>query len=114
MSTEINIGFLVALMLYTSVIASWWIIFRKAGRPGWASIIPIYNIIVLLDIADLESGFFNALPFYIPVLNIIWFFILSYGLSSAYKKDIGFTFGLFLFPYIFFPILAFSKERISN
>jgi len=108
------IGFLVALMLSIPVFASCWIIFRKAGRPGWAAIIPIYNLIVLLEIADLESGFFKALPFFIPGLNIIWYFILSYGLSSAYKKDIGFTFGLFLFPFIFFPILAFSKERISN
>ena len=32
------------------IIVSMWKIFEKAGKPGWAAIIPIYNIIILLEI----------------------------------------------------------------
>lgn len=32
------------------IIVSLWKIFKKAGKPGWASIVPIYNMIVLLEI----------------------------------------------------------------
>ncbi|MEM8524784.1 MAG: hypothetical protein AAGG68_09070 [Bacteroidota bacterium] len=47
---------IIALILYLGiialVIASIWKVYEKAGKPGWAAIVPIYNIIVLLEIVD--------------------------------------------------------------
>ena len=39
------------LALIVFLIVTMWKIFTKAGKPGWASIIPIYNVFVMLDIA---------------------------------------------------------------
>ena len=51
------------------MIASMWKIFTKAGQPGWASIIPIYNIIVLLKIVNRPVWWIILLL--IPIVNFI-------------------------------------------
>src|SRR3989344_1522757 len=42
--------FAVSIALTVLMIASYWKIFTKAGQPGWASLVPIYNIVVILRI----------------------------------------------------------------
>ncbi len=100
---------LIFLIVGVIVIFSMWRIFEKAGKPGWAAIIPIYNLIVLLKIAG-QSPWLVILLF-IPIINWIVLFILSMGLATAFNKSVLFALGLFFFPYIFYPILAFGDAE---
>ena len=84
-----------------------WKIYQKAGKPGWASIVPIYNIVVLCQIAG-KSGWWTLLLI-IPIVNIIILIILMHGLSKNFGKGVGTTLGLIFLSPIFIPILAFSK-----
>jgi len=40
---------ILAALTILQIIATW-LIYKKAGQPGWASIIPFYNFYVLLKI----------------------------------------------------------------
>jgi hypothetical protein len=91
------------------IIASQWVIFTKAGQPGWASLVPIYNIIVLFDIIKKPSWWF--LMFFIPIVNIIFMIKMIHALSVAFGKGAGFTAGLIFFGIIFYPILAFGSAK---
>jgi hypothetical protein len=91
------------------MIASQWVIFSKAGKPGWASIVPIYNIIVLFDIIKKPGWWF--IMFFIPIVNIIFMVKLTHALSVAFGKGAGFTAGLIFFGIIFYPILAFGDAK---
>ncbi|HXB90846.1 MAG TPA: DUF5684 domain-containing protein, partial [Puia sp.] len=71
-----------------------WIIFQKAGKPGWASIIPIYSLYVLLKIVG-KPGWWLLL-FCIPVVNIVYLIWTINMLSKSFGKDEGFTVGLVL------------------
>lgn len=108
MSDEI-IG-LVLLLVYAGVIialiVSFWKIFVKAGQPGWASIIPIYNIYILLKIVCRPSWW--LLLYIIPVANIIVSIVVTLDLAKRFNKGTGFGIGLILLPVIFYPILAFD------
>jgi len=89
-------------------LATQWIVYTKAGKPGWASLIPIYNTIVLLEIVG--KPWWWILMFFIPVVNIV-FLIWTYNmLSKSFGQSEGFTVGLILLSVIFFAILAFSKH----
>jgi hypothetical protein len=91
------------------MIASLWKIFTKAGKPGWACIIPIYNIIVLLDIVG--KPWWWLLLMLIPFVNfvlLIWVYNL---LSKSYGHGVGFTLGLIFLGFIFIPILAFGDSK---
>ncbi len=46
-----------------------WRIYKKAGQPGWAAVIPFYNIVIWLRIIS-KPGWWLILLF-IPVVNII-------------------------------------------
>ena len=97
------LGF-IALML-----ASQWKIFEKAGQPGWASLIPFYNIHIYLQIIQKPNWW--ILLVFIPFVNIIIFFLFAHELSKAFGKDGTYTLGLIFLGFIFFPLLAFGDAR---
>ena len=96
------------------MIAAMWMIFSKAGQPGWAAIVPIYNFIVLLKVAK-KPLWWIVLIFFVPVANIIFLIMTYHGVSVSFGKGAGFTVGIIFLPFIFLPILAFgSAEYITE
>lgn len=91
------------------MVASMWKVFTKAGRPGWASLIPIYNTVVMLEIAGKPAWWF--LLFFIPVVNLIVSVVLFFALAAAFNKSSAFGLGLMLLGIIFFPLLAFGDAE---
>lgn len=108
-------GILIVILFiisYVLIIVSLWKIFKKAGKPGWASIIPIYNIYVICQIA--EKKWWNILLLLIPIANIYAMIVLYNGLAKKFGKSEWFVVGMILLPIIFFPILAFSGSEPIN
>jgi hypothetical protein len=97
-----------ALIFIVISIIGKWKVYEKAGKPGWASIIPIYNIIVMLEIVGKPIWWF--LLFFIPCVNFV-FLIWTYNLlSKSFGKSEGFTVGLVLLSPIFLCILGFGDS----
>ena len=90
------------------IIASLWTLFKKAGKPGWASIVPIYSTLILLEI--IRKPWWWILLMIIPVVNIVYSIWATNLFVKSYGKDEGFTVGVLLLPIVFYPILAFSKS----
>ena len=99
------IGLLVAVL----VIAGMWKVFTKAGKPGWAAIIPIYNTIVLLQIAGKPIWWIVLL--FIPIVNFVIAVMVMISLAKAFGKGTGFALGLLFLSPIFIPILGFSDAQ---
>jgi len=91
------------------IVASMWKIFVKAGEPGWAAIIPIYNFIVLLKIAGKPAWWIILLL--IPVVNFVILAIVCIALAKNFGKGAGFGLGLLFLSPIFYPMLAFGDAR---
>ncbi len=106
------IGGIIYLAIIVLIVAAQWKIFAKAGKPGWAAIIPIYNIIVLLEI--IGKPLWWIFLFLIPGVNIV-FLIWTYNLlGKSFGKTEGFTVGMLLLPFIFIPILGFGDAKYSG
>lgn len=99
--------FCLALTIF--LIAAMWKVFEKAGQPGWASIIPIYNFYVMTKIGG-KPGWWTLMLF-IPGVNIIFVIWLDNMISKSFGKDEGFTAGLVLLGAIFWPILGFGSAK---
>ena len=99
--------FIIAVAVFE--IAAMWKVFEKAGRPGWAAIVPIYNIVVLCQVAG-KSGWW-VLLFIIPIVNIIVAIILAFGVAKNFGKGGLFAIGLLLLGIIFYPILGFGDAE---
>ena len=97
---------IVILAVAVFMIASMWRVFTKAGKPGWAAIIPIYNIIVLLEIVGRPIWW--IVLFFIPFVNFVIMIIIYIDLATSFGKSGGFAVGLILLGIIFFPILAWG------
>jgi hypothetical protein len=107
---------IVFLLLYIAicvvVIAGVWKVFTKAGEPGWASLVPIYNIIVLLKIVDKPIWWFLLL--FIPLVGLIISIIVSVELAKKFGKGTGYGIGIALLGFIFLPMLGFSDAEYQG
>jgi hypothetical protein len=105
-------GALVSLIWLAAIvvmIAALWKIFEKAGKPGWAALIPFYNIYIMLELAG-KPGWWLVL-FLIPLINLIMTIIVTIAFAAKFGKSGGFAAGMIVLPFIFYPLLAFSDER---
>ena len=100
---------LLPLIVFAITVAGMWKIFTKAGEPGWAAIVPIYNIWVLTKIGD--SGvlwFALSVLFGLPVIKIYIDVLDKFG------KGIGYALGMFFLPFVFFPLLGFGDAQFRG
>lgn len=105
-------GTLIALAVVIALIASIWKVFEKAGEAGWAAIIPIYNLVVLLKISGKPIWWLVLMI--IPFVNIIASLLVLLALAKNFGKGAGFGLGLFFLGFIFFPILGFGSARYQG
>jgi hypothetical protein len=103
----------VTIIIYIAIIvlyiAGVWKTFDKAGKPGWAAIIPIYNLIVMLEIA--KKPLWWIILMLIPLVNIVIIILVCIEIAKQFGKDSGFGVGLGLLGFIFFPILGFGDAQ---
>lgn len=120
-------GVLGAVLFFASI----WKVYKKMGQQGWVYLVPIYGTYVLntkvqkrnpawvlitvfeyiITIAYLFTGFYEILLNIMGVISGIYTIVLLHGISKGFKRSGWFTVGLILFPYIFFPVLGFSKDE---
>ncbi|HPY37681.1 MAG TPA: DUF5684 domain-containing protein, partial [Clostridia bacterium] len=100
---------IITLLVAVFSIACMWKIFTKAGKPGWAAIVPFYNLYVLFEITW-GSGI-KFLLLLIPIANIIIMIMTYVKLAKVFGKSGGFAVGMLLLPIVFMPILAFGSAR---
>lgn len=104
----LGVYYLILLAICIVMIVAMWKIFAKAGKPGWAAIVPLYNGYCLYDIA-FGSGWLFLLTF-VPVVGAIMAIVMLFKLAQAFGKGVGFGFGLWLLMPIFILILAFDDS----
>lgn len=101
--------FLFMTALVVLCIIAMWKVFEKAGQPGWAAIIPIYNTYIMLKIGG-KPGWWLLLML-IPIVNIVFVVWMYNMISKSFGKDEGFTVGMILLGIVFWPILGFGDAR---
>jgi len=106
----------VLIVLYAAIIilmlVSMWIIFTKAGQPGWAVLVPVYNLIIFMRI--IQKPWWWILLWMIPYANLIWIIWGWNLLVKKFGKSEGFTVGVLLLGFVFIPILAFGDARYEG
>lgn len=103
-------GFIIfCLAISILQIAAMWKVFTKAGQPGWAAIIPIYNAYIMLKIGG-KPGWW-LIWFIVPIANIVVAIWMTNMISKSFGHDEGFTAGLIFLGIIFWPILGFGSSK---
>ncbi|HEV7240364.1 MAG TPA: DUF5684 domain-containing protein [Thermoanaerobaculia bacterium] len=107
----LGIGFMIVWLAFMLLIFAlmWWKVFVKAGKPGWASIVPIYNFVVLFQISGKPAWWVILLI--VPVVNFIIIIIQSIALAKKFGKDTGYGLGLAFLGIIFYPMLGFGDAQ---
>ena len=100
---------LIWLAVVVVVVASCWKLFEKAGQPGWAALIPIYNLVVLCQIAG-KPGWWCLLML-IPLVNIVIGIIVTHNVARNFGFGAGMTLLLIFLPFIGYPIIGFGASE---
>lgn len=91
------------------MLAAGWAIYAKAEQPGWASLIPIYNLYVFLQICERPAWW--LVLYFIPVIGLIISIINVFDLAKVFDRGVLFGLGILFFWPIFVPILAFGEAE---
>ena len=103
---------LISLAIMVFFIAANWKLFTKANQPGWACLIPIYNIYVFTQIVG-RPGWWVILCL-IPFVNFIIAVILCIDLAKSFGKDVAYGIGILILGFIFIPILGFGSAKYKG
>jgi hypothetical protein len=91
----------------------WVWVFRKAGQPGWAALIPGYNIYVLVvGVARLSLLWFILVL--VPGVQIIAAFLVNLEVAKRFGRSEAFGLGLTLLGFVFYPILGFGSAKYQD
>ena len=101
--------YVIALALAVLLLVGFWKVFVKAGKPGWAAIVPFYNMYCMYEIS-FGNGWLFLLSF-VPCVNIVMGIIMNVKLAQAFGQSGGFAVGLIFLPYIFVPMLGFGSAQ---
>lgn len=84
-----GIGSVIVMIIYAAVIiaaiVAWYKIFTKAGKPGWAAIVPIYNYYVMTEIAGRPMSWFIMILL-VPCVNVVLLIIVMMDIFKAFGK----------------------------
>lgn len=94
------------------VVAGMWKTFVKAGHPGWAALVPIYNLWILVQMSGKEDWWIAL--FFFPVLNFIAVIVISMEIAQKFGKGSGFGIAMAFFPYICYPLLGFGSATYEG
>jgi hypothetical protein len=113
MDTGLSFGsFIPSIIVTLLIIAGMWGAFSKAGQPGWAAIIPFYNIYVWLKVAG-RPGWWLVLML-IPVVNFIVGILVAISVAARFGLGTGFGLGLAFLPMVSCPILGFGNAQYKG
>ena len=104
--------FVLYLAILVFVIVALWKVFAKAGQPGWACLIPIFNIYIMTKIAG--RPWWWLLLLFIPIVGFVIAIILLIDIAKSFGKGVGFAIGLILLPIVFMPILGFGTAQYQG
>jgi hypothetical protein len=104
---------LLLLIFVVPSIAGLWKLFEKAGKPGWAAIVPIYNYVVMLELTG-KPIWWIAIILLVPCVNIVFAVMLFMALAKSFGKSEGYGIGMAFLPFIFLPLLGFSDARYQG
>lgn len=105
--TGLAVIWVIALLLIALMIVVMWILFKKAGKPGWAAVVPFYDQYTLYEIT--WGNGWRFLMLLIPIYNIVLAILTYIRLAKAFGKDEGYAVGLVFLPQVFVPMLAFGS-----
>lgn len=116
-AVQISSGFPIAFLLIILAVSillvvAYWVIYERAGRAGWKSLIPFYNIYVLMEISG-KPGWWMFLLF-IPLVGVVIYFLAMLSLAKKFGRSELFGVGIFLLPMIFLPLLAFGDSQYEG
>ena len=106
--------FVVASLIYWGLIAfGLWGLVKKAGKPAWASVVPFYSFYVLMEVIGWPGVWTLALlAGFIPLIGWLGLLILhifvAIDVAKSFGAGEGFTVGLILLPFVFYPILGWG------
>lgn len=107
---------IICLAIAAAMIVSLWKVFTKAGRPGWAAIVPFYNMWTLFEIGGQKGAyiFFIFIPFVGQIIYLVFEIKALLEIAKRFGKDTAFGVLSIFFPFVTFPILAFSNAKYTE
>ncbi|MDH5019943.1 DUF5684 domain-containing protein [Halobacterium rubrum] len=107
-----GLALLVGLALTVAIVAGYWKALEKAGEPGWAAIIPVYNLWVLVRASGNSWLWFVACL--VPVVNLVATAKVFVNFAGQFGQGLVFGLATWLLPFVMMPLLGFGDYQYGG
>ena len=94
------------------ILVASWILYEKAGEPGWASLVPFYNLYLINTIAG-KPGWW-LIFWFLPIANLVVTILVCIALAEKFGKGALYGLGIIFLGFIFIPLLAFGDAEYEG
>ena len=93
-----------------------WKTFVKAGKPGWAALVPFYNEWTMFEIGGVNGAFifFILIPFVGSIIYLVFEIKALLEIAKRFGKSVGFGVLSIFFPFVTFLILGLSDAKYNK
>jgi len=102
----------IEFLFFLSIAVAAWMVFIKAGKPGWGALVPFYNFYLLLQIAG--KPVYWVLLLFVPVVNIFIVAATHFALAERFGQSRAFGWGLVFLPHIFYMIIGYGDAEYQG
>lgn len=106
------IAWLIYLAILIVSIGGLWKMFEKAGEPGWAAIVPIYNTYMMIKVSGNPNYF--LLLYFVPIIALYPAIKVPWDLAKQFGKGGGYGLGMIFLPFVFMPLLGFGDAEYQG
>lgn len=100
---------ILTILFFILTVVSLYKIFQKAGKKGWESLIPMYNLWIWLKIIDKPAWWFAFLL--VPYINVFVLLLMIVEILKCFEKNgLGAQALSVLVPFFYLPWLAFLDK----
>jgi len=107
-----GVFFYVSIAYTLFILVASWILYEKAGEPGWALLVPFYNLYLFNRMAG-KPGWWLILWF-LPFVNLVVPILVCLALAEKFGKGVEYGLGIVFLGFIFLPMLAFGDAEYEG
>ncbi len=111
-SSDSPVGSFIWILVGVVMLVASWKIFEKAGVAGWKSLVPFYNMYLLVQIVGKPTWWF--LLMFVPFANLVVYVLIQWNLARVFGKSDLFGLGLIFLPPVFMLMLGFGQDTYKG
>ena len=105
------------ILYFVGTLLGLWFVFKKAGVAPWKALVPVYNIVVWIDVCvgKKKKKVWWYIGYVIPALNVFTFLLMVVETAKVFRRyNFWEQTAAVIFPWVYLPIVGLHRGMVYH